>query len=120
MRKPIAIIGLALMAVGLILTAFGTQQSPTSQLSQQISCPPNGCLGTGSYATTFIGQCAPNVGCQGTVVWVSVSTVQSTGPNFTLNHVGMFLGVLGSVLFASLYPKRISSSPPINALFLKL
>jgi hypothetical protein len=108
MKKVIAILGLVLMAFGLILTAFGTQQSPVSQLPA--NCLPYGCSVTLSGTST----------CTADVCIFTLSSGQSTQPNFTLNYFGMFLGVFGSVLFASLYPKRLSTSPPINALFLRL
>jgi hypothetical protein len=87
MRKAIAMLGLALMVVGISLTAFGTQQ--TTEVNNSCS----------------------------SVYWSCVGDI-TTQPNFTINYVGMFLGVLGSVFFAVSYPKRQSISLPINALSL--
>lgn len=90
MRKAITILGLALMVVGITLTAFGTQQTETY---------------------TCVGTTVCNL-----VYYYGVAT--TTQPNFTINYAGMFLGILGSVFFAVSYRKRQPISLPINALSL--
>jgi len=102
------------MAVGLILTAFGTQQSP---VSQQPTCDPNGCSFTVNTMVGPVQHCSQGA-CE--YVWYATSPGQSTQPIFTLNYFGMFLSVLGSVFFAALYPKRPSSAFPVNAFSLRL
>jgi|GEM_PF-738937 uncharacterized membrane protein len=99
MRKAVAMLGLVLMAVGIMLTAFGTQQTVVhSQPIWQWQCPPTGdiCIG----GPIYLGG--------------------STQPSFTLNYVGMSIAVMGSVFFATLYQKRPSSSLPANAISLSL
>lgn len=111
MRKAVTILGLALMAVGLTLTAFGTQQVPISGWVS-MSCNPSNCVIQG--LTTPVPVCEAGTPCYFTVTPISTSTQ----PSFTINYVGMFLAVLGSVFFATSYPKRPSSSFPANAISL--
>ena len=108
MRKALAILGLALMATGLIFTAFGTQQVSVSEVFGT-------CQGRVCQATIEAVACETGSGiCRFTLV--PLSTAQTAQPSFTLNYIGVFLAVLGSIFFATLYSKRPSSSLPISAL----
>jgi hypothetical protein len=123
MWRAVAVLGLAFMAVGLTLTALGTQgtflaspvyrQDCTAPSSYCIVVSANGSVSGGviSCATatppngfgSFCGRYALPIG------------FVQTFPNFDLNYGGMFLAVLGSVFFAVFYPKKPSSSLPVNA-----
>lgn len=91
MRKAIVALCLGLMAVGLLLAAFGTQQTPVS-----------------SHESTFTAQtgaikCSPNE-CSGPIIiGPFVILPRSTEPNFILNYLGASLAVLGVGVFAFAY-----------------
>ncbi|MGP8126123.1 MAG: hypothetical protein ACLQEQ_09745 [Nitrososphaerales archaeon] len=105
MRKAVAILGLALMAVGIILTAFGTQQVSALECQRGQVC---------QIQMVGVTSCDTSGLCQFTPV------PSAAQPNFTLNYVGISLAVLGAVFFASFYPKRSSISLPANAVSLRL
>ncbi|MGP8126128.1 MAG: hypothetical protein ACLQEQ_09770 [Nitrososphaerales archaeon] len=107
MRKAVAILGLALMAVGLGLTAFGTQQ--TSAYGMALTCQGHVCQGI--MVGAWVEACTGNGICQ-------FSIVPSSTASFTLNYFGFSLAVLGAVFFAAFYPKRPSSFLPANAISL--
>lgn len=113
MRKAVAILGLVLMAVGIMLTAFGTQTKFVSQQPVQFTSGCSNCV-TLPPLCDFFGASNPCLTLQYSL------TPSVPQPVFTLNYVGMFLAVLGSVFFAMFYPKRPSISLPTNAISLGL
>ena len=124
MRKIIAILALALMAVGLILTAFGTQGIYASKpiYQQNCSAPNSYCVviaadGSVSGGEIVCGTATPPNGF-GSVCGryaLSIGYIQ-TFPNFDINYGGVSLAILGSVLFATLYPKKLSDSSLADAI----
>jgi hypothetical protein len=102
------------MVVGLTLTAFGAQQVAVSG-PFFISCGGD-CL-VQTQGATYVGNvCVSGPPCIDTETLV----LPPTHPDFTFNYVGMLMAVLGSVFFATFYPKRPSSSLPANAIPLSL
>jgi len=126
MKKTITILALALMAVGLILTAFGTQGTYASRpiYQQNCSAPNSYCVviaadGSVSGGVISCATATPPNGF-GSVCGryaLPIGYIQ-TFPNFDINYGGVSLAILGSVLFASLYPKKLSDSSLAEAISL--
>ena len=122
MRKVAAILGLALMAGGLILTAFGTQGIFASQPFYQQNCsvPSSYCIvvAADGFVSGGVISCAtatpPNGFGSVCIRHALPIGVTQTYPSFDISYVGMFLAVLGSVFFAGFY-KRPSISVPTKA-----
>lgn len=93
MKKAVVILGLVIMAVGFILTAFGTQILPAAQA---LFAPSNSCP----------SPCYP----VSAPVYYMMPQGQTAQPNFSLNYIGAGLAILGAIVFGVAYPtKRLNS-----------
>jgi hypothetical protein len=81
MRRIVVILGLSLMAVGLLLTTFGTRQTTQMTTVYNINIEP--------YSP---------------IITTTSQIPSGTHYDFTLNYVGGALAILGTVGFAFSYP----------------
>ena len=97
MKKAVAVVGLALMAVGITLTVLeGTKQTFVRNCGTIWNC------------SSFYPQIPHSV--ENVTLWFEVigHTVRTVS---TAYYVGAFIAIFGSILFAALYPM----SKPLQA-----